>query len=419
MIYRFRDTAELKDLTLDVRASAGRLSFKARGTAPRRVLPSVHAYFAWLNSLHHVRVRGDSYVYSLYVPPVPSTAHAYQLENFLRNRLFGRRTPMAATLAVTDACQLSCPHCSAALRPRGQAALDTDTWQRVVRECVDLGASVITFTGGEPLLRRDIDQLIATVPRERAVAEFFCNGLEATEERLTALREDGAYGIHISLDDPDEAAHDRSRGRDGVFKAVEQAARTARAAGLLVGLSTYATNESVDARKVTRVAALGEEWGASEVSVFDGIRTGRLLRGCEPLLDAPHQRKLMAEARVLNRVHRGRLRVITQSWTNSGRGFSLLIGCLAANLQLHITAQGELTPCDFTPLSFGNVKDASVAELWHRELAHPAYLKRSVRCRMQSAEFREKYIDTIPEGASLPHPIAGRPVERAPVTAGT
>ena len=101
MIYRFRDTAELKDLTLDVRASAGRLSFKARGTAPRRVLPSVHAYFAWLNSLHHVRVRGDSYVYSLYVPPVPSTAHAYQLENFLRNRLFGRRTPMAATLAVT------------------------------------------------------------------------------------------------------------------------------------------------------------------------------------------------------------------------------------------------------------------------------------------------------------------------------
>ena len=109
--------------------------------------------------------------------------------------------------------------------------------------------------------------------------------------------------------------------------------------------------------------------------------------------------------REVNRVHKGRLRVITQSWTNSGRGFSLLIGCLAANLQCHVTAQGDLTPCDFTPLSFGNVRDADVAELWQRMLEHPAYAKRSLHCRMQYPEFRQTYIETIPEGASLPYPI--------------
>jgi MoaA/NifB/PqqE/SkfB family radical SAM enzyme len=414
LIYRFDHTPELQDVTLAVWASGGRLHHRVSGPASLGTRASLVSYFAWFNMLRPVRVSGGSHIYSLYIPPIPSAAHNHQLENHLRARTLERRTPMAATLAITDACQLDCVHCSAALRPKGRPPLDTDTWKRVIRECVDLGTSVVTFTGGEPLLRRDLDELIAAVPKDRAVAEFFCNGLQATPERMAEIKEAGAYGIHLSLDDPDETEHDRGRGREGVFKAVSQAARAARAAGLLVGLSTYATNESVDAHKLTRVAELGEDWGVSEISVFDGIRTGRMLRGCGPLLDAEHRRRLMAEARVANRVHKGRLRIVTQSWTNSGRGFSMLIGCLAANLQLHVTSQGDLTPCDFTPLSFGNVQDAPVADLWRHMLAHPAYEKRSRQCRMQSPEFRARYIDTIPEGASLPHPIDG---ERAPVAA--
>lgn len=412
MIYRFDHTPELRDVTLNVWAAGGRLHYRVLGPASPRLRTSLVTYFVWHNHLRPLRVNGDSYIFSLYLPPIPSPAHNHQLENFLRNRLFGRRTPMAATLAITDACQLDCGHCSAALRPKGKPSLDTAAWKRVIRECVDLGTSVITFTGGEPLLRRDIGELIAAVPRDRAVAEFFCNGLEASPERLAALKAAGAYGIHLSLDDPDETEHDRGRGREGVFRAVAQAARDARAAGLLVGLSTYADNESVDARKLTRVAALGEEWGVSEISVFDGIRTGKMLRGCEPLLDERHKRLLIAEAHNANRVHRGRLRVITQSWTNSGRGFSLLIGCLAGNLQLHVTSQGDLTPCDFTPLSFGNVQDTPVADLWWGMLDHPAYKKRSIHCRMQSPEFRARYIDTIPEGASLPYPMAAQRAAR-------
>ena len=374
-------------------------------------MPAIHAYFAWLNALGPVRVQEGRYIYSLYVPPVPSTAHAHQLENFLRNRLFGRRTPMAATLAVTSACQLTCPHCSAAMRPNGQGDLDTATWQRVIGECVDAGASVITFTGGEPLLRKDLAQLVASVPKDRAVAEFFCNGLGATDEVLLSLREAGVYGIHLSLDDPDEAVHDSCAAAKGCFARSRQAARAARRAGLLVGLSTFATDASVEGRNLSRVAALAEEWGVSEISVFDGIRTGRLLHDCGPLLDAPHRRRLLAEGREVNRVHKGRLRVITQSWTNSRRGFSLLIGCLAANLQCHVTAQGDLTPCDFTPLSFGNVRDAerrralAAACLSTRPTSSARF---TAACRIPSSE--QTYIETIPEGARCPTP--SRPARR-------
>jgi hypothetical protein len=100
----------------------------------------------------------------------------------------------------------------------------------------------------------------------------------------------------------------------------------------------------------------------------------------------------MVEARGINRAAKGRMRVIAQSWTNSGGGLSLLIGGPAANLQCYATAQGGFTPCDFTPLTFGNVQDASK------------------RCRMQSPPFRAENVDTITAESSLPYPIgtAGR-----------
>ena len=372
VLYRFPDTPELEDLTLDVRAASGRLSFTARGTAPRRVLPAIHAYFAWLNSIHPVGLQAGAHIYSLYVPPVPSGAHAHQLEDFLRSQLFRRRRPTAATLAVTAACQLSCPHCSAAMQPSGHGSLTTQTWRRVIHECVDLGTSVVTFTGGEPLLRRDLEELVAAVPRERAVAEFFCNGLEATDDRLNALRKASAYGVHLSLDDPDPAEHDRLRGRAGVFEAVERAARAARRTGLLVGLSTFATNESVDERKLSHIAALGDEWGASEVSVFDGIRTGRLLRSCTPLLDAPHRRSSWprpsaqprppgAAARHHAVLVEQRPRVHPADRLPRGQPAVPHHGARRVHaLRLHATLVRQRA-------------GASVAELWRRQLEHPAY----------------------------------------------
>jgi len=407
VIYRFPGTLQLEDLILEVEVADGRIHYSARGKGRLRCLPSLAVYFGWLNSKKPIRIREDGYVYSLHVPPVPSAAHARQLQSFLSTWLFRTRRPMAATLALTDECQCSCVHCSAALRPPDLPTLTTAEWKRVIDECLALGVQVVTFTGGEPLLFPDLEELTAGISSHLAVVEFFSNGLALTEERVRSLKETGVYGIQLSLDSSYPDVHDQMRGTEGAFRAVQRAAEAAAAAGLLVGFSTYASNESVDERQLTKLAALGAEWGACEISVFDAIRTGRMLRAPHPLLDAGHRRRLLLEARRVNRHHQRRLRVVTQSWTNSGLGFSPFLGCLAAHIQLHVSAQGEFMPCDFTPLSFGNVREYSMAELWARESAHPAYRRHSVKCRMQDSEFRARYIDTIPEGAALPYPMAG------------
>jgi MoaA/NifB/PqqE/SkfB family radical SAM enzyme len=77
--------------------------------------------------------------------------------------------------------------------------------------------------------------------------------------------------------------------------------------------------------------------------------------------------------------------------------------------EIYVTASGDVTPCDFTPLSFGNVREEPPAKIWQRMRAHPSYRARTLTCKMQNPLFRKAFIDPIPEGAVLPYPIAKLP----------
>jgi MoaA/NifB/PqqE/SkfB family radical SAM enzyme len=140
--------------------------------------------------------------------------------------------------------------------------------------------------------------------------------------------------------------------------------------------------------------------------VFDAIPTGRLLDDPGVALTKADRRRLRLQAFTTNRAARRRFRVVTQTWTNSGHGFARFIGCLAGNCQFHVTATGEFQPCDFMPLTMGNVHDAPVGDLWRRTCDHAAFCRHSNACRMQSAAFRRQYIERIPPDAALPYPMA-------------
>jgi MoaA/NifB/PqqE/SkfB family radical SAM enzyme len=402
--YRFEGPPGLRRVAIDLELRDGRIAFDIAGPASFLLRQAVKMYCNWLGKFEPLAQVNGANVYSLYVPPVPSPAHARMLGTFLRRWVYKERAPMAVTIGVTTACQLSCCHCSAATVEPSDAPLAVQEIARVVDECLDLGASIITFTGGEPLLRDDLERCIRHVPAERAATLAFTNGLALDVERAASLRAAGTFGVHISLDAPEPERHDALRGRRGVFQAVEAATRAARSQGLLAGLATYASNEAVERGDLAGIASLAAEWGANEISVFDVLPVGRLLGRTDLLLSARNRRSLLAESKRLNEVYRGRLRIVTQSWTNCGWGFAWFIGCLAGNYQFHINANGDLTPCDFTPVSFGNVRREPVAALWARMTEHPAYRDHRKSCRLQSRRFRRRYIDAIPDGAPLPFP---------------
>ncbi len=99
----------------------------------------------------------------------------------------------------------------------------------------------------------------------------------------------------------------------------------------------------------------------------------------------------------------------SQAWQNSVEGNLSGIGCLAAYIQYYVSAYGDVTPCDFTPLSFGNIRTESLKKIWKKMINHPAYKHRSSFCRMQNPDFRRLYIDPIPDNVPLPYDIYNFP----------
>ena len=430
-LYEFTRTPELAGLAIEVERDGECLRTRFVGPWGPWRSRLVRAYFTWLNRVKPLRVEGREGIWSLYFPPIPSPAHGSVIEAYLNTFLVKRQAPAAVTIGVTDACQYACVHCSAARRngngPGGREAnpperaasttsdgvrrgaaprpLTLEELKRVVDESVGAGCGNVSFTGGEPLLFPHLEELVAHVPRDRAVAQVFTNGRELTEERAASLAAAGLHSVQVSVDSPIAEEHDRLRGETGAFAAARRAVTAARRASLLVGVSTYATPASVRRGDVPMLARLAASWGACELTVFDAIPTGRLLDDTSVLLTRGDRRRLLLQSWTTNRATRRRFRVVTQTWTNSGHGFARFIGCLAGNCQFHVTAAGEFQPCDFMPLSMGNVRDAAVGDLWRQTCDHPAFRRHSNACRMQSPRFRERYIDRIPSDAGLPYPI--------------
>ncbi len=406
--YTFPNIPQMKDFSFEVENVDGKLITKFHGSKAFIFGPLLKMYFAYYGSkrLRPVMKREDGNIYSLYLPPIPSQAHVHHMETLIRNWLFKEARPLAVTVAVTSRCQLECVHCSAASPHKAGPDMSRAEIEKVINESVNLGVSNITFTGGEPLMRPDIEELVAMVARLNTVALIFTNALALSEKKALALKEAGLTAVFISLDSHDPVEHDRLRGLQGSFQAVREGVQNAIKAGLAVCLSTYATNESVKKKTLSKITALAAEWGVHEISVFDAIPTGRMIQDEGIILTGESHLAICKEAKELNRRYNGRLRIVTQSWTNTRSGIAILIGCIAGHLQFHVTADGEFTPCDFTPLTFGNVRSNTVETLWRKVIEHSAYKHHCRKCRMQTAAFRKKYIESIPSDANLPYPIA-------------
>ncbi len=337
--------------------------------------------------------------YTFYLPPFRTTAYKRVMRGGLLRDLHLGGGPAAVTLAVTGRCPCSCYHCSAHRRPRG-GEMDTSELKDVIAQCVDLMVGSVVLTGGEPMMRDDLPELISHVEHCDATPQIFTSGYFLERERVRELKDAGLVVLFVSLDSPDAAEHDAARGVEGLFEHATNGLRYAADAGISTGISTFATHEAVAGRHVERFFELGKQLGVSEITVFDVTPTGKMLDRDDMLLTPAEQRHL-SELQEGQFVRKDGPKIVTMSYVNE----TDIIGCFGAKYQIHITHDGYVTPCDFTPLHFGNVREEPLRVIWNRMRAHPEYSKKTVACRMQNPEFRRQYIKKIPADAPLPYPM--------------
>lgn len=383
----------------------GAMRARAKGARGKLFQPLLDYSMGRLNKNKVIgRVNGAN-VYTLYNPPMPTPAGIRLLEGRLKEKFMSLVTPTTVTFAVTYACPCKCEFCSADRfsgpgHTHGRKILTTEEAKDAIDQAINIGCTTITFTGGEPLGRKDFLDLVAHVPREKAIAISFTSGYHLTDEKVAALKDAGIFALNVSIDSIIPERHNEFRRTPNLFKKAWKGAERLRDAGILVGISTHASHENIADGSLELLLTKSRDAGFNEVTIFDSMPTGKWIHHSEVILIPDERKKIVDMARKYVAMD-GHMGVIAQSWINSPHGS----GCFAGFFQFYMSAYGDVHPCDFHPISFGNIREKPLEELWDTILQHPEYKQRKWNCRMQSPEFRQRYIECIPEDSDLPVPV--------------
>jgi MoaA/NifB/PqqE/SkfB family radical SAM enzyme/protein-L-isoaspartate O-methyltransferase len=320
--------------------------------------PAVAAFFNDYLSLEKVIPVGDRWVVNTNFPPFPSRA----FDNMAgQSRLLGDggySRLYSVTMAVTNRCRFDCWHCYNAGRSEDDVPLAR--LAGVARELQDLGTVVMTLTGGEPLLRDDLEEIVGLFD-DRSMIVIGTTGDGLTPARASALHRRGAFGVGISLDSAAPAEHDRMRGRPGAFQIAVDALGVARAKGLYPYVVAVATREFLERDRFMAFMRFAGERGALEVHLLEPSAQGRLEGRADVLLTGRERQRILDYQAEIAGIDE--LPILSSfTYVEGANAF----GCGAGLTHLYIDGSGEVCPCNLVPLSFGNVLRHGLGEILGR-----------------------------------------------------
>ena len=161
--------------------------------------------------------------------------------------LDGQGKPLWLTLELTYRCPLKCSWCSNPLdfKDYGERELSTEEWKRALREGRELGALQLGFTGGEPLLRDDLEELVAYAGELGFYTNLITSGIGLTEERMIALKKAGLKQVQLSMQAIRSSLTDELVGAKAHARKLE-AARLIKAHGFPMVLNMPIFKQNID-----------------------------------------------------------------------------------------------------------------------------------------------------------------------------
>ena len=303
-------------------------------------------------------------------------------------------TAYSVSWNLTQRCNLECAHCymSAFAGADARGELTTAECYRVMDEIAQVNPNVfLILTGGEPLLRRDIWDLTAYAGAKRFTTVLGTNGVLLREREAERMRTHGVLGASISLDSTDRVKHDAFRRLPGAWDGAVRATRVLRHAGLDFSLHMSVTGWNVG--EVPAMIDLAKELGATVLNFFFLVRTGRGTDLTD--IDAAAYETILTYLAKVQGVGGTGAEKPEDPWsTPVGRADGLLIrakcaphfrrilwernpsspllqnyahgSCPAGKYYCRITPEGDVTPCPYMPVSAGNVRTTSFADLWRQ-----------------------------------------------------
>lgn len=208
-------------------------------------------------------------------------------------------------------------------------------------------------------MREDLVDIISLVDK-RSFSILYTSGQGLTLEKAQALKEAGLFMLAVSLDHHDEATCDRLRGRQGAFRTALEAVKFSRQAGLFTMIQSTVTKDMIINGDVGKLIKLAEEVKAHTIRILDVMPTGKVLEMDESKRITAKEREALIQIQKDHMWSWSNLKVEVLAYTES----PALLGCWAGNLNVYVDSAGNVCPCDFVPLSFGNIKTRPFMEIW-------------------------------------------------------
>jgi len=279
--------------------------------------------------------------------------------------------PRIVAFEVTDRCLLKCRHCRAAASDNDRPdPLDTSAAKRIMDGLAAYTRCVLIFTGGEPMMRPDIFELIRysrTVGLRPVMATC---GSHLNSQSAAQLKEAGLLSFSFSLDGMNADTHDAFRRVPGAFAATMRAVDEARRAGIRFQFNTTLTRLNID--QMDAIAALAVEQGASCWNPFILVPVGRAA-GIRDLLFSPQEYELLLErlAEIKNSLSIDLRLTCGPQFARVTRrkkikGAETVPGCLAASEFAFIGHRGQVQTCGFLDIPAGSLpeNDYDFGRVW-------------------------------------------------------
>ena len=304
------------------------------------------------------------------------------------------QAPFTIAWEVTRACAYACVHCRAdAQHQRDPRELSTQEAFTLIDRLADFGnAPILIFTGGDPMMRPDLTELIAYATQKGLRCSLTPTATALpTRERLEKARQAGIHRVALSLDAPRPEVHDAFRKVSGSWQRTMDILHRAQEVGLSVQVNTTVAKHNVDI--LDEMVPFIQEVGAVQWSVFFLVPTGRAL--IEQMISAEQHEQVFnwlydlsqnapfdikATAAPMYRrvaIQRKKAEAGGKPVTFQGAGFQYADGLNRptrgvndGNGFLFISHIGEIQPSGFLPVTAGMVREDDVVDVYRN---HPIF----------------------------------------------
>jgi PqqA peptide cyclase len=283
--------------------------------------------------------------------------------------------PYALLAELTHHCPLHCAYCSNPIElTRRDQELPTEAWSRVLDEAAALGVVQVGFSGGEPLARPDLEELVGVARGLGLYTNLITSGLGLTAERATALAASGLHSVQLSVQAADPELADRLAGRRAHGQKLA-AARLLREADLPLSMNVVLHRRNID--QLDRIIDLCLEWGAERLELANTQYYGWALLNRRELLPSRGQVENAEQVFEARRTAlRGRMEVI---WVIPDYYERLPKPCMGGwgTIALTVAPDGRVLPCptagSIRTLRFDSVRDRELGWIWRESAAFNAY----------------------------------------------